>query len=115
MSRHFDENRIYLTARALVAISLCLLVVPLRAQGIGPPDLGVFNYVIVGVWLFFWIGVFVYPIAVVVYFIRRQSDAWAEEQDDEFVAPSRGEAILKWSFITHLVLTLANLLVFALQ
>lgn len=110
-----DATRFDRTARALVAISFCLLVAPLHAQGIGPPDLGIFNYVILGMWLGFWLGVFIYPIALVIYFVRRQSDSRAAERDEEFVAPSRGAAILKWSVITHLVLTLGLLLVFALN
>ena len=99
-------------ARALAAVSACLVAAPLYAQGAGPPDLGALGYVILAVWLGFWIGVFVYPIALVIYFIQRQSDARAAEQDDEFIAPARGEAIFKKAVISHLVLTVAALILF---
>ena len=100
------------TARYLAAISLHLLAAPLYAQGAGPPDLGAAGYVILGMWLFFWIGVFVYPIALVIYFIRRQSNARAEEQDDDLRVPSLEAAMLRGSVIAHVVLTLAALILF---
>ncbi len=98
--------------QTLAALSLCLLAAPIYAQGAGPPDLGAAGYVILGVWLGFWIGVVVYPIALVIYLIQRQSDARAAEQVDEFVAPARGVAILRRAVITHAVLTLAALVLF---
>ena len=107
-----DSAEVARIRRALATVALCLLAAPLHAQGAGPPDLGAFGYVILGMWLFFWIGVFVYPIALAIYFIQRQSDARAEEQDDEYIVPARGEAILRRSVIVHVVLTLAALLVF---
>ena len=109
---HCESAAMARAARALATVSLCLLAAPLHAQGAGPPDLGAAGYVILGMWLFFWIGVFVYPIALVVYLIQRQSDARAQEQDDEFIAAARGATILRRSVITHIVLTLAALLVF---
>ena len=99
-------------ARTLAVLSLCLLAAPIYAQGAGPPDLGAAGYVILGVWLGFWIGVFVYPIALVIYFIQRQSDARAAEQDEDFIAPARGAAIFKRAIISHLVLTVAALILF---
>ena len=99
-------------ARALAVPALCVLAAPIYAQGAGPPDLGAAGYVILGVWLGFWIGVFVYPIALVIYLIQRQSDARAAEQNDEFVAPARGVAIFKKAIISHLVLTVAALILF---
>ncbi len=70
------------------------------------------GYVLIGMWLFFWIAVFLYPIALVIYFIRRQSDSRAEEQSHDSVGPSLAATIFKRSVITHLVLTLAALLLF---
>ena len=108
-------NRTGRQARALAAVTLCLYFVPVHAQGIGPPDLGIFNYVILGAWLLAWLSVFIYPIALVVYFFQRQSDAWAKQQDGDFVAPSRGPKIFKWSVKIHVGLTLGGLLFFALD
>ena len=107
------KGRIGRTVLALVTASLCMLFAPLHAQGIGPPDLGIFNYVLIGGWLLFWIAVFVYPIALVVYLVLRLSAASNEEQ--ESVTPSRGYAVLRWSVKIHLALTLAGLLLFALD
>ncbi len=101
------------TARALVAVLLSVLVSPLYAQGAGPPDLGAAGYVILGGWLFFWIGVFVYPIALVIYSVQRWAGARTVRLDEEYVVPARGAAIVRWSVIAHIVLTLAALLLLA--
>lgn len=110
-SRRSREGRaLHRLLSALAALSLPAATA--FAQGSGPADLGGFGYVVIGVWLFFWVAVVVYPIALIIYFVRRRSDSGVAAQDSNAVGPSRGAKYLGRSIIVHFIITLGALSVF---
>jgi hypothetical protein len=84
-------------------------------QGSGPADFGWLNHVIIGGWLLFWLGVIVYPVALVVLLVWHlwapDSDAGEESRD----GVQKLTAVARWAVGIHLGLTLLVTLIFVFK
>ena len=79
------------------------------AQGTGPPDMGIASDIFLAVWLFFWLGVLIYPAAGLAYVVWRLANRVRSTPG----ATGNFRAFVKWSCISHVSLTAAAMVYFA--